>query len=65
MRHVLRIIVQEEGCGHASEIAGVAAGYNDSGVLVVEDVGLDRLGAPARRRLVGELRKIVARLHDH
>lgn len=59
-----KIIVQEEGCARASEIAGVAAGYNDSGVLIVEDVGLDQLGAAARRRLVHH-RSVVDHCRRH
>lgn len=57
-----KIIVREEGCHNEAAIAGVAVGYNDHGILVVEDVALDRLSRPERKRIAHELRQLAKQL---
>lgn len=54
-------ITVREGGGKTS-IAGVAVGYSDEGVLVVQDVALDRLAQTERRRIAAELRQLADRL---
>lgn len=54
-----QILVREEGCTTLAQLAGVAVGYSDEGVLVVEDVALERLGPNERHRVARELRQLA------
>jgi hypothetical protein len=55
-------ITVREGGGGKTSIAGVAVGYSDDGVLIVQDVALDRLAQTERRRIAAELRQLADRL---
>lgn len=45
-----------------AQLAGVAVGYSDEGVLVVEDVALEQLNELERGRVAQELRRLAALL---
>jgi hypothetical protein len=59
---VAQILVREEGCVTLAQLAGVAVGYSDEGVLVVEDVALEQLNELERGRVAQELRRLAALL---